>query len=302
MKFGVMIPHFRHAASLDAINKVAEKAEGLGYDSLWVTDHIVIPNSNVERFGEVYYEPLTVLSYIAGITERIKLGISAMILPYRNPVYVAKIISTLDVLSGGRVIITGASGWLEEEFDILGVPFPERGSRSDEYIKIFKELWTKEDPEFEGKYSKFSNIKFEPKPVQKPHPPIWIGGNSRRGIRRAAELGDAWHPTRPGLDELIEGTKYLRELALENGRDPDEIEVTARQPLRILETGDTVTKKRPFIGTKSEIIQDIGSFIGAGVSHFVLDLFYGVPELHGEDLGRMLETMERFAKEIRPEL
>ncbi len=302
MKFGVMLPHFRHVASAEAIRKVTIGAEELGYDSLWVTDHIIIPNPNVERFGEIFYEPLTVLAYVAGITEKIKLGTSAMILSHRNPIVVAKIISTLDALSGGRLIITVAAGWLEKEFDVLGVPFSERGERSDEYIKIFKELWTKEEPNFKGKYFQFSKIRFEPKPIQKPHPPIWVGGNSRRGIKRAVELGNGWHPTRPTLDELIEGVRYLRELALKKGREPNGIEISVRQPLRILRGDEADVRKRPFIGTLEEIIQGIKGFIDAGVTHFMLDLFYSVPELHGENLDRMLVTMERFTNEIKPRL
>jgi probable F420-dependent oxidoreductase len=262
----------------------------------------VIPNPNVERFGETFYEPLTVLSYAAGITEKIKLGTSSIILSHRNPIVVAKIISTLDVLSGGRLIITVSAGWLEDEFKALGIPFSERGNRSDEYIKIFKELWTEERPTFQGEYFRFSNIKFEPKPIQKPYPPIWVGGNSRRGIRRADELGNGWHPTRPTLDEMLEGVKYLRELALEKGRDPDEIEISVRQPLRILGADDTDVRRRPFIGTTPEIIQGIKSLIEAGVSHFMLDLFYGVPELHAENLERMLITIERFTNEIKSKL
>src|SRR5919199_3201946 len=188
MRFGLSLPHFQRVASPEAIQRVAQRAEQLGYDGIWVSDHIVIPVSAAERFGSMFYEPLTALGFVAACTSRVRLGTTVIILPYRNPLVTAKVLSTLDVLSGGRITAGMAVGWTEDEFKALGVPFQERGALSDEYIAAFKALWTQDKPAFQGRHVRFDNIAFEPKPVQKPHIPIWVGGNSKRAIRRAVAL------------------------------------------------------------------------------------------------------------------
>src|SRR5215471_4630481 len=206
MRFGVPLPTFRQAASREGIVRVARLAEQLGYDGVWVSDHIVIPRTELDTFahgfgdpthiGSLIYEPLTVLAFVAACTNRIRLGTTVIILPYRNPLVTAKVLSTIDVLSGGRVTAGVGVGWMEAEFSALGVPYQGRGALSDEYIKAMKVLWSEDRPAFHGRHVQFENIGFDPKPVQKPHIPVWIGGNSRSAIRRAARLGDAWHPTR----------------------------------------------------------------------------------------------------------
>ena len=150
MQFGLSLPHFWQVASPEAIRRVAQRAEQLGYDGIWVSDHIVIPESAVDRFGSMFYEPLTVLGFAAACTSRIRLGTTVLIVPYRNPVVTAKVLSTLDVLSGGRVTAGMGVGWTEDEFKALGVPFQERGALSDEYIAVFKALWTQDKPAFHG--------------------------------------------------------------------------------------------------------------------------------------------------------
>ena len=150
MRFGLSLPHFRQVASPEVIRQVAQRAEHLGYDGIWVSDHIVIPDSAVDRFGSMFYEPLTVLGFAAACTSRVRLGTTVLILPYRNPVVTAKVLATLDVLSGGRVTAGMAVGWTEDEFKALGVPFRERGALSDEYIAAFKALWTQDKPDFSG--------------------------------------------------------------------------------------------------------------------------------------------------------
>jgi len=219
MKFGFHLPHFGPQADRDEIVAVAQKAEALGFDSIWVLDHLIMPEAHVGVFTANVYEPFTVLSFVAGCTEKIRLGTSVIIVPYRNPIEVAKIISTLDALSNGRVIFGAGVGWMEEEFDMLGVPFRERGARTDEYLQLMKELWTSESPNFQGRFYQVSNAKFEPKPVQKPHPPIWIGGASQPAIRRAVALGDGWHPVGLSPEQLQAGLDELRRAAEEAGRD-----------------------------------------------------------------------------------
>jgi probable F420-dependent oxidoreductase len=302
MEFGLSLPHFRRVASPEAIRGVAQRAERLGYDGIWVSDHIVIPHSAVDRFGSMFYEPLTVLGFAAACTSRVRLGTTVLILPYRNPLVTAKALATLDVLSGGRVTAGMAVGWTEDEFRALGVPFQERGALSDEYVAAFKVLWTQNTPAFRGKYVRFENIAFEPKPVQKPHIPIWIGGNSKRAIRRAVALGDCWHPTRPLVEDVKVGMAYLREVCAQRGRDPHSLMIGVRQPLKFYDGVEASVRRRPLLGNTQKIIDDIGQYRDAGVQYMVLDTFYSVPELEGETVDGMLEAIERFAAEVMPKI
>jgi probable F420-dependent oxidoreductase len=300
MQFGLSLPHFRQVASPEAIRQVAERAEHLGYDGIWVSDHIVIPASAMDRFGSMFYEPLTVLGFAAACTSRLRLGTTVIILPYRNPLLTAKVLSTLDVLSGGRVTAGMAVGWTEDEFKALGVPFKERGALSDEYIAAFKALWTQDKPEFRGQYVRFENIAFEPKPVQKPHIPIWIGGNSKRAIRRAVALGDCWHPTRPQVEDVKAGVAYLREVCVQRGREPHSLTIAVRQPLKFYDGAEVAGRRRPLLGSAQKIIDDIGQFGDAGVQYIMLDTFSSAPELEHETVEGMFETIERFATDVMP--
>jgi probable F420-dependent oxidoreductase len=300
MQFGLSLPHFQQVASPQAIRRVSQRAEQLGYDGIWVSDHIVIPASAVDRFGSVFYEPLTVLAYAAACTTRLRLGTTVIILPYRNPVVTAKVLSTLDVLSDGRVIAGMAVGWTEDEFRALGVPFNERGALSDEYLAAFKVLWTQEKPAFHGQHVRFENIAFEPKPVQKPHIPIWIGGNSKRAIRRAVAHGDGWHPTRPLVDDVRAGMAYLRDVCAQRGRDPQELQIAVRQPLKFYDGAEAALKRRPLLGSTQKIIEDLGQYQAAGVQYCMLDTFYSAPELARETVDSMLATIERFAADVMP--
>ena len=202
VSFGCSLPSRGEMASPDNLRRLAQRAEDLSFDHVWVSDHIVIPHE-VESFypyaadgvapfqrDNTYFEPLAALNFLAGCTTRVKLGTHVLILPYRNPVLTAKILATLDVLSGGRLILGAGVGWMEEEFQAMGLDtYAQRGEVTNEYIEIFKELWTSEQPEFHGKHYEISGVGFLPKPVQKPHPPIWVGGHTNAAIRRAARLG-----------------------------------------------------------------------------------------------------------------
>ena len=184
------------------------------------------------------FEQLTLLSYLAGVTTRIRLVPSVMIVPHRPALLTAKILATLDVLSQGRLTLGVGVGWMEEEFQALGAPpFAERGAVTNEYLQAFKELWTSETPTFRGKYCQFSDLKFLPKPVQEPHPPIWVGGQSRLAIRRAAELGNGWHPV-GGIpasplepEDLAQDLAFMRRCAERVERDPSELDVAMKTPL-----------------------------------------------------------------------
>ena len=207
MKYGFTLPGRGPLATPETLGRIARTGEELGYDALFTGDHILVPRNIASPYpytegGEFPGSPsgesmeqLTLLAFLAGQTSRIRLVTSVIIVPHRNPLVAAKALATLDVLSGGRLVVGVGVGWMREEFEALNLPpFEERGAVTDEYIRAFKELWTSDDPHFEGKYVSFDNISFLPKPVQKPHPPIWVGGESRPALRRTAELADGWYP------------------------------------------------------------------------------------------------------------
>ena len=246
----------------------------MGFDSVWVTDHIIVPHVIPDREDLVYrhdmLEPLTFLAHMEAVTSRVSLGTSVIILPYRNPVVLGKMIATADVLSRGRVILGAAVGWLEGEFDALNAPFADRGPASDEYLKLLKELWTNPTPSFQGQYFQFSDVTFSPMPVQKPHPPIWIGGRSRRAIRRAVELGDYWHPSQMGPKELAKNITYLKQHSESVGR-ADPPRVSFRATLKF--SGDTTAGQRPPLhGSPEDIIADLQEYSEAGVDHTIMEI------------------------------
>ncbi|MBI4640532.1 MAG: LLM class F420-dependent oxidoreductase [Candidatus Tectomicrobia bacterium] len=311
MQFGVSLPNRGPLATPDPLEKMAQKVESLGFDSIWVTDHIVIPTkisspypySSTGAFSgdpsQPYLEPLTLLTYLAACTKKVRLGTSVLILPYRPPVLTAKILASLDVLSKGRVILGAGAGWMEEEFQALGLEsFHERGTYTDEHIRIFKILWTEEDPSFQGKYYRFSDIKFSPKPLQKPHIPIWIGGHTPPAIRRAARLGDGWHPiglTPPAIlepDELAQMVTQLKSQAEKFGRDPGKITISFRSALQIGESQTTGQGRRLLSGTPDQIIEDLHRYASVGVSHFIFNVRTGSVEEMGE-------TLEKFVSEVK---
>jgi probable F420-dependent oxidoreductase len=222
-----------------------------------------------------------------------------MILPYRNPVFTAKALATIDVLSRGRVTVGVGVGWLEEEFAALGAAsFPRRGAVSDEYLRIFKTLWTKSPASFAGEFYRFDDIQCLPLPVQKPHPPIWIGGHSKAALRRVARLGDGWHPVGAnpavplGPDELKRSLAELRGLTEAEGRDPHLLTVSYKAP--VYDVGKPVgpgVARRPFTGTSEQIRADIDTFERLGVSELIFDF-------RSETLSESVERMERFAQSI----
>jgi probable F420-dependent oxidoreductase len=190
--FGVILPNFGAASSPARIRAFAEAAEELGFHSVWATEHIVVGPEGVDPYGRVY-DPLVTLGWVAGLTERVGLGTSIVLVPLHNPFHLAKEVATLQELSGGRVTLGVGMGWHRDEFEFMGVPFERRGRRADEAIRLMRALWRGE-PSFEGRYWSYRDATAEPHPA--PQPEIWVGGSSERALRRARELGDAWHPSR----------------------------------------------------------------------------------------------------------
>jgi probable F420-dependent oxidoreductase len=296
MNFGVWIPNCRHLATPDIIRATAVRAEQQGYDSVWVSDHVVVPHANVVNFGETVFDPLVTLAVVAGATSRVRLGTTVLIVPYRNAVVTAKMISSLDALSGGRVTVGIGAGWVAAESAMLGVPFAERGAMTDEYLRAMQELWTSPAPSFAGKYTAFSGLVFEPKPAQKPHPPIWVGGHSRAALRRTVELGAAWHPINRPPAELRSGRLELVRLCQARGRSTTPA-LTLRNDVRILRPGETPPASahagRVIAGEASAVADQVAELADCGVEHLVLEFLAA----DGRELD---EQMTTFAERVRP--
>ena len=308
--FGCSLPSRGPMSSPESLRSLAQRSEDLGFDSIWVSDHIVLPRQ-VESFypyaadgvatfkpDESYYEPLAALNFLAGCTQRVRLGTHVLILPYRNPVLTAKILATLDVLSGGRVILGVGVGWMEEEFKALGLDtYHERGAVTDEYIQLYKELWAKDEPVFNGKYHQISGVGFQPKPVQKPHPPIWIGGHTGPAIRRAAKYGDGWMPIglRPPAnlepEELAEKIARLRTLTVQAGRAEDAVQVTFSTD--VIFDKSAGPSRRMVSGRPEQIAADLRQYQDLGVSNFILTF-------PAQEATEMRESMEQFSREVMP--
>lgn len=218
MRIGFSLLNNQGIEDVQALVGLACRAEELGFDSVWVHDHVFNVGHVFERIGgRPYYEPLTLLSFVAARTSRVRLGTSVLVLPYHNPIRLAKAAATLDVLSGGRLILGVGVGGIEKEMHAMGTPFAERGAFSDEAIGVMRALWTEAEPRFDGKYSRFAGMPFSPKPLQKPSIPVVIGGVSRAAIRRAARLGDGWQPLGLSPNALRDGMATLREEVLAAG-------------------------------------------------------------------------------------
>jgi probable F420-dependent oxidoreductase len=298
MNFGVWIPNCRHLATPTVIRGAAVRAEQLGYDSVWVSDHVVVPHANVVNFGETIFDPLVTLGVVAGATSRVRLGTTVLIVPYRNAVVTAKMIASLDALSGGRVVFGVGAGWVAAESAALGVPFAERGAMTDEYLAAMQELWTRKAPSFAGKYTQFGGLVFEPKPVQQPHPPIWVGGHSRAALRRTVQFGAAWHPINRPPAELRAGRAELARLCEARGRAVPPT-LTLRNDLRILRPGQPVPSSthagRVLAGEPAALVEQIAELAACGVEHLVLEfLAADGPELE--------DQMTTFADRVRPSL
>ena len=315
MKYGFTVPGRGPLASPDSLIAIARHAEELGYDSISMGDHILVPNN----IGSTYpyteggefpgsasgssMEQITALSFLAGATEKVRLATSVLIVPHRNPLVAAKALATLDLLSQGRLIIGIGVGWMREEFEALGIPpFEERGAVTDEYIQAFKELWTSDSPSFEGKYIGFSDITFLPKPVQQPHPPIWVGGESRRAIRRAARYCNAWYPigSNPQFplgepEQLAEGMQRLTTYAQQAGRDPSEVEVVYRtHHYGVVAEGSRAAgpERQKFTGTSDQVAADVRQYEEMGVGYLVVD-FARMSGTLDQMLGHMEDTANR---------
>ena len=291
MKFGFIIPHNFGLDDPDDVLNIGKRAEELGFDSVWVNHHILNVGYIFDRLGsKPYYDAITVLTWVAAHTERVRLGTTVLVLPYLNPLVLAKTLATVDVMSKGRLNVGVGVGALKPESDALGSTFETRGRYADESIKIMRELWESENPEFDGEFFSFSGVKFSPKPIQKPGPPILICGASRAALRRVATLGDGWHPIRQSIADLKQNIATIHRLAEEAGRDPSEITVTVRTELDVLDSRSDGTES-PMIGTADQLLATIEQYEEIGVSELVLSV-------STDDVERIQRTQDRFAAQV----
>ena len=290
MKIGYSLSNNQGMEDIQGVIDLAARCEDLGFDSVWASEHVFNVSYVYDRIGDKpYYEPLTVLTYVAAKTSTIGLGTSVLVLPYHNPIRLAKVAATLDVLSGGRMMLGVGVGVIEEELEAMGSPFAERGAITDETIAIMKELWTNEDPSYQGKYHSFSGMKFTPKPVQKPHIPIIIGGTSKAAIRRAARSGAAWHPTALSPEVLAQGMEYLKEQVVTAGRDPSEVEVSVSAAI-----GSTHNHNRYSLGEDpEEVLERAQKYQEMGVGRLVVSP-------NTRDQSQLRPIMEMIAEVVIP--
>jgi probable F420-dependent oxidoreductase len=221
-----MYPYSR-AQDPDDLVRVVRRAEELGYFSVGFPEHLFHPTEATEReatereANEHWPDVPTLIAYLAGFTERIRFLFGVSVLPYHPPIQYAKQLATLDMVSKGRVVLGVGTGWFEEEFARLSLPFAERGAMTDEYLRAMIELWTSDRPTFSGKYVSFRDVTFQPKPAQKPHMPIFVGGTGIRPARRVAELGAGWQPMVGTVEERVAFFEHVKQLTAERGRDPE---------------------------------------------------------------------------------
>ncbi len=311
-RFGFSLQGRGALADREALGTLARRADALGYDSIFVTDRMLIPVKSTSAYpysptgafplgpDEPWLESLTAVTWLATITQRIHVGTSVLVIPYRNPVYTAKALATADYLSGGRIILGAGIGWWHEEFEAVGVPFAERAARTMESLRIMKEIWTKPRVQFEGRFWRIAEAGgVRPHPAQQPHIPIWIGGHSEAALQRVVAIADGWHPLglRPPVTlhppEMAEAVLRLRGLAAASGRDPHSITITFKGPLKFDPAAPR--DRTPLTGSPSQIAEDLSAYVAAGVEHFVLD--FSVPTVP-----EMLEVLERVAADVRPKV
>jgi probable F420-dependent oxidoreductase len=313
VQIGFNLPNSGPLSEVGAMTHIATQGEAMGFDYLTMTDHVVLPDTKVPGYpysesGQFYeeapierHEQLIGMAWIAAKTSRIRLVAAVLVVPHRPAVLAAKMLATLDVLSGGRLVVGIGAGWLKTEFDaVVTTPFPERGAVTDEYIDAFRLLWTEHAPRFAGRYTKFDGIVLEPKPVQRPHPPIWVGGEGPAALRRAARIGNAWYPIGSNNQHLLDtlsrlkaGIARLRKATTDAGRDPASVEVA----FRVKRYGAAVPPKasdgerRLFSGSEADLIADLRALRDMGVT--AIDIDFGRPTAEA-----VIAEMKRFRKAV----
>ena len=273
---------------------LACEAESRGFNSVWVSEHLFHTGYVAERLGSApYHEPITVLTAVAVETERVRLGTSVLILPWHQPVQLAKSIASLDDLSAGRVTLGVGVAVAEDEYANLGVDFSKRGKIANEMLAAMQVLWREEVPEFSGELYQFQGLRFEPKPVQAPHPPILVGGASAAAFRRIALYGDGWHPLSPSVNEVVKGIEDIAGACRKVERDPASVRICPRLIVRFMEEpwDRPLKDRRTLRGTVEEVRAMLDAYRQAGVDEVVLDG-------NTPDLDEAAGLMERVESEL----
>ena len=261
MRLGVNVPNFGPGTDPGLLRDWARLVEGLGYDLLMVSDHVAITPDVAVRYPEPFYEPFNTLSWLAGVTDRVRLGTTVLILPYRHPLLVARMAANLDRLSDGRLVLGVGAGWARQEFDALGVPFEARGRLTDEWLTVLREAWRA--PLGEAAGARHAEPAVFGTPI-----PVWVGGHSARALRRAARFGDAWHPLRLPMAEM-------RAIL---SAHPNLPAFAPRIALRLTESPVEDEQRLPGVGTIEQIADDLDELRGLGADTVVLDPYHGDPE------------------------
>jgi probable F420-dependent oxidoreductase len=292
MDIGCHLPNQGPLATGEALTTFAREADRRRVASLWVSDHVIFPRTATGSYpggrfphppDKPYLEPVVTLAAAAVCTTHARLGASVFILGHRHPVVMAKMLTSIDALSAGRLIVGVGVGWWKEELEILGAPYHQRGRQADEALKVFNALWSEHNPSFSGEFFRFRDLGFAPKPVQKPRPPVWVGGDSPGAFRRVVTLGDGWHATSKTPAQLAESLKHLRAAADQARRAFDTIELSLRYTLR-----DELIAQ----GAQA-VVDELAAYKRLGLSHILL-------EFRRDDLARMLEILEFVTSQVRP--
>ena len=299
MHLGVNLINFGPAATPANLRRWVEVTEGLGYHSLLTSDHVAVTPDVASRYPAPFYEPLTTLGWLAAATSRLRIGATVMILPYRNPLETARAFANLDQLSGGRVIFGAGIGWAEREFAALGVDHHRRGRMTDEYLEAILRLWSDDTVSFDGTFVRFDDVDTRPRPLQQPHPPVWIGGSSEAALRRVVRFGDGWHPIRlrPGWLRA-EGIARLDAAAQAAGVARPA--VCPRIGLHLSATPFDDDARLMGAGTLDQIRADLAELFDLGCEHVLLDSSYAGVEgtLEPADAWRALETIAADAYDL----
>ncbi len=287
MKFGYILPNYGDRISPQELLEISRVCEEVGFDSVWATDHIIMPVELKEPYGRLL-EPLTTLAYVASRCERLKVGTSCIVLPQRNPVLLAKQAAALDVFSGGRVILGCGAGWAKKEFGFLNADFDRRGKVFDESVKLMKLLWREEVVNFEGKFFHVKDALFFPKPVKKDIP-VWIGGNSPASVKRAIRLGDGWHPVGVTLETFREGAERIRKA----GR---KLTLSLRMTVDIRKKREQMTT---LSGEKRVVVSGSTAAVRAGVDRYQKEgLDYFCASINHPAVADIVADLRKFSSEV----
>jgi probable F420-dependent oxidoreductase len=309
MRIGVSLPNVGIDHGKETLLPVAEAAERLGFDSVWAAHHVVLPYERESRYpyqrsgtevamtpGMQWLDPIVTLSAIAAVSERVRLGTSVFVLPYRDPVTLAAELAALDVLSEGRLVLGVGVGWMREEFEAIGIPAAERGARTDEHLQVMKTLWREDPASFEGRFTRFENVVLATTPRTEGGPPIWIGGNTDAALRRALRFGSGWHGFEVFPEEIADLRERLGRLAEEGGRDPADLELSVARGLMPpgREQESFIPDRRMLGGSAGSVVDELGRYADEGVELVLIQVSL-LPPL-------VPDALEWVSAEVLPQL